>query len=156
MSDTWITSCETLRKKENPFFAACKFWLKAMAFQKLLSPRYISGAKMFLPLIEHRPNHAYLMEDFLKHNRTQYSMDVIVSFMLRPLLSVSQTAIFYLYEGVGLRPLAFWDCRFESCRGGHGCFSVVSVVCCQTEVSATSWSLVQRSPTDCVASLCVI
>jgi hypothetical protein len=28
--------------------------------------------------------------------------------------------------------------------------SVVSVVCCQVEVSATSWSLVQRSPTDCV------
>jgi len=32
----------------------------------------------------------------------------------------------------------------------------VSVVCCQVEVSATSWSLVQRSPTDCGASLCVI
>jgi len=34
--------------------------------------------------------------------------------------------------------------------------SVVNVVCCQVEVSATSWSLVQRSPTDCGASLCVI
>jgi len=32
---------------------------------------------------------------------------------------------------------------------------VVSAVCCQVEVSATSWSLVQRSPTDCGASLCV-
>jgi hypothetical protein len=30
------------------------------------------------------------------------------------------------------------------------------VVCCQEEVSATSWSLVQRSFTDCGASLCVI
>jgi hypothetical protein len=39
---------------------------------------------------------------------------------------------------------------------GHGCFSVVSVVCCQVEVSATGWSLVQRSPTDCGVSLCVI
>jgi len=29
-------------------------------------------------------------------------------------------------------------------------------VCCQVEVSATSWSLVQRSPTDFGASLCVI
>jgi hypothetical protein len=29
-------------------------------------------------------------------------------------------------------------------------------VCCQVEVSATRWSLVQRSPTDCGASLCVI
>jgi hypothetical protein len=27
---------------------------------------------------------------------------------------------------------------------------------CQVEVSATGWSLVQRSPTDCGASLCVI
>ena len=34
------------------------------------------------------------------------------------------------------------------------CLSVVSVVCCQVEVSETSWSLVQRSPTDCSASLC--
>ena len=32
---------------------------------------------------------------------------------------------------------------------------VVSVVCCQLEVSATSWSLVLRSPTDRGASLCV-
>jgi hypothetical protein len=33
---------------------------------------------------------------------------------------------------------------------------VICVVCCQVEVSATIWSLVQRSPTDCGASLCVI
>ena len=32
---------------------------------------------------------------------------------------------------------------------------VVSVVCCQVEVSATSWSLLKRSPTDCGALLCV-
>jgi hypothetical protein len=35
---------------------------------------------------------------------------------------------------------------------GHRCLSVVSVVSCQVEVSATGWSLVQRSPTD----LCVV
>ena len=34
--------------------------------------------------------------------------------------------------------------------------SVVSAVWCQLEVSATDRSLVQRSPTDCGASLCVI
>jgi len=50
---------------------------------------------------------------------------------------------------------ACWDCGLESHRG-HGCLSVVSVVCCQEEVSATDWLLVQRSPTDCGASLCVI
>ena len=32
--------------------------------------------------------------------------------------------------------------------------SFVSVVCCQVEVSATSWSLVQRIPTDCGVSEC--
>jgi hypothetical protein len=37
---------------------------------------------------------------------------------------------------------------------GHGCLSLVSVVCCQVEVSATGWSLVQRSPTECGVSEC--
>ena len=45
-------------------------------------------------------------------------------------------------------------CGFESHR--RVWMSVVSVVCCKVEVSATSWSLVQRSPTDCDASLYVI
>jgi hypothetical protein len=41
-------------------------------------------------------------------------------------------------------------------RLGDGCLSLVSVVCRQVEVSATSWSLVQRSPTDCgVSQMCV-
>jgi hypothetical protein len=33
---------------------------------------------------------------------------------------------------------------------------VVRCACCQVEVSATGWSLVQRSSADCGASLCVI
>ena len=57
--------------------------------------------------------------------------------------------------GVGLRPPACWDCMFESHRG-HGCMSVVRVVCSQVEVSATGWSRVQRNPIDFGASLCVI
>jgi hypothetical protein len=36
---------------------------------------------------------------------------------------------------MGLRPLAYWDCGFKS-RLGHGCLSLMSVVCCQVEVSA--------------------
>ena len=40
--------------------------------------------------------------------------------------------------------------------GRHGDLSFVIIVCCQVEVSATDLSLVQRSPTDCGASLCVI
>ena len=39
--------------------------------------------------------------------------------------------------------------------GGHGVLSVVSAVCCRVAVSTTSWSLIQRSPTGCVASFCV-
>jgi hypothetical protein len=41
---------------------------------------------------------------------------------------------------------------------GYGCLSLVSVVCCQAEVSATGWSHVQRSPTECMCvcvSVCV-
>ena len=60
-----------------------------------------------------------------------------------------------LCGSVGLRPLVCWNCGFESHRG-HRCLSVVSVVCCQVEVSATDWSLVQRIPTDYGASFCVI
>jgi hypothetical protein len=57
-------------------------------------------------------------------------------------------------QGVGLQPLACWDSGFESHRR-HGRLSLVSVVCCEVEFSATSWSFVQRSPTDCGVS-CVI
>jgi hypothetical protein len=38
--------------------------------------------------------------------------------------------------GLGLRPLARYDRGFES-HPGHGCLSVMSVVRCQVEVSAT-------------------
>jgi hypothetical protein len=34
-------------------------------------------------------------------------------------------------------------------RRKHGCLCLVSFVCCQVEVSATGWSLVQRSTTEC-------
>jgi hypothetical protein len=40
---------------------------------------------------------------------------------------------------------------FES-RRGHGCLSLVSVVCCQVEVSATARSLVQGLLTKCGVS----
>ena len=49
----------------------------------------------------------------------------------------------------------YWDCGFES-RRVHGCLSLGSVVCSQVEVSAMGWSLVQRSPTECCVSECVI
>ena len=43
--------------------------------------------------------------------------------------------------------------RFES-RRGHGFLSLVNVVCCQVEVSASGWSLVQRSSTQYGVSEC--
>jgi hypothetical protein len=46
-----------------------------------------------------------------------------------------------------------WDCGFEF-RRGDGCLSLVIVVCCQVEVSASGWSLVQRSPAECGVSEC--
>jgi hypothetical protein len=45
-----------------------------------------------------------------------------------------------------LRPLACWDCGFKF-RQKHGCLSVVSVVSCQVEASASD-PLVQRSPAE--------
>ena len=56
--------------------------------------------------------------------------------------------------GVGLRPLACRDHGFES-RRRHGCLYLVSVVCCQVEVCACSWSLVCRNPTEYVVCVCV-
>ena len=56
--------------------------------------------------------------------------------------------------GVGLRPPNCWDFGFELSRG-HGCFSLVSVVCCQVELSASlCWSLFRRSPIKWGVSEC--
>ena len=60
-----------------------------------------------------------------------------------------------LLRGLRLRSAAARRCGFET-RREHGCLSLVSVVCCQVDVSARSSTLVQRSPTDCGGSLCVI
>jgi len=43
-------------------------------------------------------------------------------------------------QGMGLLPLACWDCGFESHRG-HGCLSLVNVVCCQVENSVSEESI---------------
>jgi len=57
-----------------------------------------------------------------------------------------------LRRGSGaLRLLALW---VRIPPGGWMCVSLVSVVCCQVEVSATGWSLVQRRPTECGVSEC--
>ena len=54
--------------------------------------------------------------------------------------------------------MALWPSRFLGLRGripkGHVCLSAVSVVCCQVEVIATGWPLVQRIPIECGVSEC--
>jgi hypothetical protein len=49
--------------------------------------------------------------------------------------------------------LACWDCGFEY-RRGHGCLSLVRVVCCQVVIPTMGRSLVQRSPTEYEVSEC--
>jgi hypothetical protein len=54
---------------------------------------------------------------------------------------------------VGLRPLACWDCGFETCRR-HEYLSVVGILYCKVEVFASGWSLVRGSPSECGVSKC--
>jgi hypothetical protein len=50
-----------------------------------------------------------------------------------------------------MQPLSYWDRGFGSRRGHEG-LSLVSVECCQVEVSATGRSLVRKCPTECGVS----
>jgi len=55
-------------------------------------------------------------------------------------------------QGVGLRPLACWNCGIESHGGMEVCFG-----CCvlsRRVASATGRSLLQRSPAQCVVFQC--
>jgi hypothetical protein len=53
---------------------------------------------------------------------------------------------------VGQQALAWWDWGFES-RREHELRSLVSVVCCQVEVSAVGGSFIHRSRTECDRSM---
>jgi len=54
---------------------------------------------------------------------------------------------------VGLGPFTCWDCGFEF-RWGHGRLSLVDVVFCHVDVSASGSSPNQRSPMECDVSEC--
>ena len=67
-------------------------------------------------------------------------------------ISVAAWSEFWVF----FRTLLCWDCWFESHRE-LGCLCLVSVVCCQVKVSATGWSLIQRSRPHCVCTcVCVL
>jgi hypothetical protein len=89
-----------------------------------------------------------LVMKFIDDTHT-HNWDSIIGILIRLRAHPSGRVVY----GVGVRPLACWDCGFESHRR-HECLSLVSVVCWQVEVSATGRSLVQRSPTDCGVSEC--
>ena len=71
---------------------------------------------------------------------------------VQPLISRSRWPRGLRRTSAAARLLRSWV-RIQS---AHGCLSVVSVVCCRVDVCALGWSLVQRSRTDCGASLSVI
>ena len=48
-----------------------------------------------------------------------------------------------MVQGMGLWPLACWNCGLEY-SWGHGCLSLVSVVCCKVEVSVLGRSLARE------------
>jgi hypothetical protein len=58
-------------------------------------------------------------------------------------------------KAFGLRILACWYCGVSNpTRGGHEYLSIVNIVCCLVDVSATGRSLVQRIPTKFGVSKC--
>jgi len=63
------------------------------------------------------------------HDEACYTIVIITKFIW-PIPVAARSKVW------GLRRLACWDCGFES-RREHGCFSFMSVACCQVEVSAS-------------------
>jgi len=54
---------------------------------------------------------------------------------------------------MSLRPLASWDCGFESRRQyGYAYLFLMTSMCCQVDVSASGWSLGERILTECGVS----
>jgi len=63
---------------------------------------------------------------------THRHLDIIFERYINNVVLIKESAD---SSGVGLRPLASWDCGFES-RRGPGCLSLVNVVCCEADISA--------------------
>jgi hypothetical protein len=88
---------------------------------------------------------------------TLKAVQMLVSVKTRRLLTQTKFIFFvteFIYTSISTtaRLLRSW----VRVPPGAWMFVVVFVMCCRVEVSETSWSLVQRSPIDCGASLRVI
>jgi hypothetical protein len=93
-------------------------------------------------------NYLFFLLLFFCHNRkfdTRFTFHMVVRIKFIIWVSdtccVVNTPLFYTLLCGWFLLLACWICGLESHRG-HWFLSVESVVCCQIEVSATSWSLV--------------
>ena len=109
-------------------------------------PSLLIGVKEINPLKTELNPICYLLALLGAHHFLHISRIRVKILTFRRLMS---------YISAGERPAAArllrsWI-RIPRSQQVSGYLSVVSVVCCQVEVSATSWSLVQRSPTDCAA-----
>jgi hypothetical protein len=58
------------------------------------------------------------------------------------------------FYGIGLLPLACWDCGFEFHRE-FGCLSLMNTLFCPVEISMASRSPIQRSSTECMSQTVV-
>ena len=138
----------TEHKMVNTSQCTVSLWCSTLTLRLLMS--YIYGAPLFLMFLDHT------------QRRTTVGRTPLDEWSAR------RTDLYLTTHDTHNRQISMprWDSnpRFQQVSGrsgfeshrGHGYLSVVSVMCCQVEVSATSWSLVQRSPTDRGASLCVI
>jgi hypothetical protein len=77
----------------------------------------------------------------------------LYAFVCLPTLPVSHHEYPYA-KALVANPAHLRGCGFES-RQGHGCLSLVNVVCCRVEVHATGRSRVQMSPVTRVYVVCV-
>jgi hypothetical protein len=122
-----IMTCADVASWRYPFFSGCT-------------------VQLHIVRLRHWPKWQTLQMCHVKEHLDWPSMNRVPN-----LLRYFMFCIFFACMGLWL--LASWDCGFISHRG-HVCLSVVSVVCCQVEVSATGRSLVQSCPTEHGVSEC--
>ena len=82
------------------------------------------------------------------HNQSAHAFVIIVVYILNEPIPVAGRSKTWVCG----RSLA--GITGSNPAGGNVCMPLVSVVCCQVEVSASGCSLVQRSPTVCGMSEC--
>ena len=147
--------CYLLALLPHHFVRVSRIRVKSLALRLLIS--YIYMERLFLMFLDHTQRRSTVgrtpLDEWSARRRHLYLKHTTITTAKHPCPRWDSNQ--RSQQASGHRPLACWDRGFESHRG-HGYLSVVSVVCCQVEVSATSWSLVQKSPTDCGESLCAI